>query len=91
MHGDIDETYDDTNSLLYDERQVTNLLRISRATLHRYCKKGLFPKFFYLHPETKSGKRWFAKDIHEYIRARAMEAGVVQKEKATCGENDNAI
>lgn len=60
---------------LMTEIQVCEYLGFHRSTLRRLIDKGVFPRFFYLRPEDRAGKRWFSKDIDKYLQECAEKSG----------------
>ena len=49
---------------LYRMKDLTQLLKVSKETLYKWIKKGIFP------PPIKMGKAsaWFSEDIHNWLR-----------------------
>jgi len=70
-------------TMLYNEHDVIRRTKLSRTTIFRYVRDGLMPSPFYLNPENKTGKRWYAYVIENYISecADLNQNGLKQSEE----------
>jgi len=48
---------------------VLSLIGVSKTTLHRWIKDGMFPEAYALTP-TRSTVAWSAAEVHDWIAAR---------------------